>query len=36
MEIASEEPLILKMPLVRSGSELSVGHDEDAWRGWVE
>jgi len=35
IEIASEEPLILKMPLVRSGNRLSVGLDEDAWRAWV-
>lgn len=36
MEIASEEPRILRMPLVREGSNVSVGHDEDAWRSWVD
>ncbi|HVS08481.1 MAG TPA: ArsC/Spx/MgsR family protein, partial [Planctomycetota bacterium] len=36
MEIASEEPLILRMPLVRSGSRLTVGHDEEAWKSWLE
>lgn len=36
IEIASEEPLILRMPLVRSGNRLSVGLDEDAWRAWVQ
>lgn len=36
MEIAGEEPLILKLPLVRNGSQLSVGHDEDVWKEWVE
>ena len=35
IEIASEEPLILRMPLVRSGSRLSVGLDEEGWRSWV-
>ncbi|MEX2047972.1 MAG: ArsC/Spx/MgsR family protein [Gemmatimonadota bacterium] len=35
LEIAAEEPLILKMPLVRSGNRLSVGLDEDAWRAWT-
>lgn len=35
MEIAEEEPLILRMPLVRYGKELSVGHDEDAWKRWT-
>jgi arsenate reductase len=33
--IASEEPLILVMPLVRSGNRLSVGLDEAAWKQWV-
>ncbi len=36
IEIASEEPLILRMPLVRSGNRLSVGLDEEAWRTWVQ
>ena len=35
MEIASEEPMILRQPLVRSGKNLSVGLAEDAWRDWV-
>jgi arsenate reductase len=35
LQIACEEPLILRMPLVRSGQRLSVGHDEDAWRSWL-
>jgi arsenate reductase-like glutaredoxin family protein len=35
LEIASEEPLILRMPLVRSGNHLSVGHADDAWKEWV-
>ena len=35
LEIAVEEPLILHMPLVRSGHQLTVGLDEDTWREWV-
>lgn len=32
----SEEPMLLKMPLVRNGRELTVGIDEAAWKGWLE
>jgi arsenate reductase-like glutaredoxin family protein len=35
IEMACEEPLILRMPLVRGGSLLTVGHDEASWRAWV-
>lgn len=35
LEIACEEPLILEMPLVRSGNLLSVGHDDAAWTAWL-
>jgi arsenate reductase-like glutaredoxin family protein len=35
LEIASEEPLILRMPLVRGGNRLTVGHDEAEWGGWL-
>jgi arsenate reductase len=35
LEIASEEPLILKMPLVRNGNRLSVGLAEEAWKEWI-
>lgn len=31
-----EEPLILKMPLVRSGNLLSIGEAESTWREWVK
>lgn len=34
IEIASEEPLILRMPLVRQGNRLTVGLDEAAWKEW--
>ncbi len=30
------EPLLLRMPLVRSGPRLSLGPAEDAWRLWVD
>ena len=36
LEIAADEPLILKMPLARSGNRLAVGHDEAAWKSWLE
>lgn len=35
LEIACEEPLILRQPLVRSGNHLSVGLAEDEWKEWV-
>ena len=30
----AEEPLLLKVPLVRSGNQFTVGLDEDAWKQW--
>jgi arsenate reductase-like glutaredoxin family protein len=27
-----KEPRLLRLPLVRGGTKLSVGHDEDAWK----
>lgn len=35
LEIACDEPLILRMPLVRSGSRVSVGHAEESWKEWI-
>ena len=35
IEIACEEPLILRVPLVRCGNRLTIGHDEAAWKEWV-
>jgi arsenate reductase-like glutaredoxin family protein len=35
IEIAAEEPLVLEMPLVRSGNRLTVGLDEAAWKEWL-
>ncbi|MGQ0640258.1 MAG: arsenate reductase family protein [Gemmatimonadaceae bacterium] len=30
-----EEPFLLRMPLVRSGSRLTIGADEKTWREWT-
>lgn len=35
MDIASEEPLILQMPLARRGNDLTVGLAEDQWKEWA-
>lgn len=31
----AEEPLILLLPLVRSGNLVMIGADEAVWRGWM-
>ena len=31
----SEEPMLLKMPLVRNGKELTVGIAEKTWKDWL-
>lgn len=31
-----EEPLLLKMPLVRNGSSVTVGIEEKIWKQWIE
>ena len=35
LEIAEEEPLILRMPLVRNQGQLTLGAAEDTWRAWT-
>ena len=35
IDIAMDEPGILRIPLVRRGSDVTVGHDEAEWRGWL-
>jgi arsenate reductase (glutaredoxin) len=35
MEILVEEPLLLKMPLVRRGNALTIGAAEDTWKSWL-
>lgn len=32
----AEEPLLLRMPLVRSSNQVSIGEDEIAWKKWME
>jgi arsenate reductase-like glutaredoxin family protein len=32
----AEEPLLLVMPLVRSGNQLAIGEAEPTWREWVK
>src|SRR6202521_253830 len=32
----TEEPLLLKIPLVRNANQLAVGADESAWKTWME
>jgi arsenate reductase-like glutaredoxin family protein len=32
----SEEPLLLRVPLVRNGNNLTVGPNESTWKKWVE
>ena len=36
LEKLSVEPLLLKMPLVRNASQLSIGDDEMTWKKWME
>ena len=35
LTILVDEPLLLKMPLVRHGNALTVGAAEDTWKGWL-
>ena len=35
MEILVDEPLLLKMPLVRHGNALTIGAAEDTWKSWL-
>lgn len=36
LEKLSIEPLLLKMPLVRNASQLSIGDDETTWKKWMQ
>lgn len=31
----ADEPLLLKVPLVRNGNHLTIGLREDAWKEWT-
>jgi len=35
LERLSEEPLLLRMPLVRNANQLSIGADEITWKTWA-
>jgi arsenate reductase-like glutaredoxin family protein len=35
IEIAVDEPLILRLPLVRRGQDVTVGYDDTEWRRWL-
>ena len=36
LERLVEEPLLLRMPLVRNANQLTIGADETTWRKWTE
>jgi len=36
LEKLSEEPLLLRLPLVRNANRLVIGADEAAWKSWME
>jgi arsenate reductase-like glutaredoxin family protein len=36
MDLLVEEPLMLRMPLVRKGNELSIGLAETKWASWIK
>lgn len=31
-----EDPLLFKTPIVRNGSEVTVGHQPEVWKQWIE
>src|SRR6476646_3678701 len=35
LEKLSEEPMLLRMPLVRNANQLTIGAEEDTWSGWT-
>ncbi len=35
LEILVDEPLCLRMPLVRCGKDVTVGHAEEHWKEWA-
>lgn len=36
VEKLSEEPLLLRLPLVRNANRLAIGADEAAWKSWMQ
>lgn len=35
LQILVDEPLLLKLPLVRRGNALTIGADETTWKSWL-
>ena len=35
LEKLSEEPLLLRMPLVRNANQLTIGAEDDTWSAWA-
>ena len=35
LEKLVDEPLLLKMPLVRNGNQLTIGLEEQTWKSWM-
>jgi arsenate reductase (glutaredoxin) len=35
LELLVDEPLVLRMPMVRSGNSLTIGLAEDSWKAWL-
>ncbi len=35
LQTLADEPMLLRMPLVRHGKELTIGYEPDTWAGWV-
>jgi arsenate reductase-like glutaredoxin family protein len=35
LEKLSDEPLLLRMPLVRNANQFAIGAEEDTWRSWT-
>ena len=36
MEKLADEPLMLRQPLVRYGQKLTIGHEPDEWKRWID
>jgi arsenate reductase-like glutaredoxin family protein len=36
LEKLSEEPLLLKLPLVRNANQVVIGADETTWKSWLD
>jgi arsenate reductase-like glutaredoxin family protein len=35
LEKLSEEPMLLRMPLVRNANQLTIGAEETTWKSWI-